>query len=257
MLPAAAAALGAAAVFALLPGSGKSAPQLQPALAELEHLLDQAGYGLTQIVLTGHRLTPDSDVFDAIDLGSTPTLLSFDSRAAQARVERLSWVERASIERVFPDRLDVHITERAPFAGWRLGSRTYLIDKTGRVLAAVAANAAPSLPRVAGEGAPAGAAALFALVSGYPALANRLEIAERVGERRWRLLLVGGGTVELPAEGVAEALARFPELAQAAARAGANEIDLRVAGRTLVRMWPESRQVVGQLSGARGGADGM
>jgi cell division protein FtsQ len=230
---------------------------LQPALAELERMLDQAGYGLTQIVLTGHRLTPDSDVFDAIDLGSTPTLLSFDSRAAQARVERLSWVERASIERVFPDRLEVHITERVPFAIWRLGSRTYLIDKTGRVLAAVAPNTAPSLPRVAGEGAPAGAAALFALVSGYPALANRLEIAERVGERRWRLLLVGGGTVELPAEGVAEALARFPELAHAAARAGANEIDLRVAGRTLVRMWPESRQVVGQLSGARGGADGM
>jgi cell division protein FtsQ len=124
MLPAAAAALGAAAVFALLPGSGKSAPQLQPALAELERMLDQAGYGLTQIVLTGHRLTPDSDVFDAIDLGSTPTLLSFDSRAAQARVERLSWVERASIERVFPDRLEVHITERVPFAIWRLGSRT-------------------------------------------------------------------------------------------------------------------------------------
>ena len=104
---------------------------------------------------------------------------------------------------------------------------------------------------------PTGAAALFALVSGYPALANRLEIAERVGERRWRLLLVGGGTVELPAEGVAEALARLPELAQAAARAGANEIDLRVAGRTLVRKGPESRQVVGQLSDARGGADGM
>jgi hypothetical protein len=106
MLPAAAAALGAAAVFALLSGSGKSAPQLQPALAELERMLDHAGYGLTQIVLTGHRLTPDSDVFDAINLGSTPTLLSFDSRAAQARVERLSWVERASIERVFPDRLE-------------------------------------------------------------------------------------------------------------------------------------------------------
>lgn len=220
-------------------------------------MLDQAGYGLTQITLTGHRLTPDSDVFDAIDLGSTPTLLSFDSRAAQARVERLSWVERASIERVFPDRLDVHITERVPFATWHLGSRTYLIDRTGRVLAAVAPNTAPSLPRIAGEGAAAGAAELLALVSMYPALAGRLAIAERIGERRWRLRLNDGVTVELPAEGVAEALVRLPELVQAAVRTNTNEIDLRVAGRTLVRRGPESRQVVGQLSDARGATDGM
>ena len=39
-------------------------------------------------------------------------MLSFDSRAAQERIERLPWVERASIERVFPDRLEVRITER-------------------------------------------------------------------------------------------------------------------------------------------------
>jgi cell division protein FtsQ len=230
---------------------------MPPALAEIERMLDQAGYGLTQISLTGHRLTPDSDIFDAIDLAATPTLLSFDSRAAQARVERLSWVERASIERVFPDRIEVHITERAPFAVWRLGSRTYLIDKTGRVLAAVAPSTAPSLPRVAGEGAAAEAAALFARLAEYPAFSRQIEMAERIGERRWTLRLAGGGVVELPAHGVAEALARVPELAETAARTGANEIDLRVPGRTLVRKGPGSRQVVGQLSDARAAAGGM
>ena len=118
-----------------------------------------------------------------LDLGNTPTVLSFDTRAAQARVESLSWVERASIERVFPDRLEVHITERMPFAVWQLGARHYLIDKTGRVLTAVAPNTAPSLPRLAGEGAATAAAALYALLAGYPALAHQVELAARAGRR--------------------------------------------------------------------------
>ena len=37
----------------------------------------------------------------------------------------------------------------------------------------------------------------------------------RIGERRWRLRLRDGVTVELPAEGVAEALVRLPDLMQA------------------------------------------
>ena len=41
-------------------------------------------------------------------------MLSFDSRAAQDRIERLPWVERASIERVLPDRLEVRVSERSP-----------------------------------------------------------------------------------------------------------------------------------------------
>ena len=129
-------------------------------------MIELAGYGLTQVSLTGHRLTPDSDIFDAIDLASAPTMLSFDSRATRKRESRpCPGSSKASIERVFPDRLEVHITERTPFAVWRLGGRHYLIDKTGRVLATVPPNTAPALPRVAGEGAAAEAAALFALCS--------------------------------------------------------------------------------------------
>jgi hypothetical protein len=36
-----------------------------PALAEIERLMELAGLGITQVSLTGHRFTVDSDVFDA------------------------------------------------------------------------------------------------------------------------------------------------------------------------------------------------
>jgi len=205
-----------------------------PALAEIERIIELAGFGLAQASVTGHRYTLDSDIFDALDLGSARTMLSFDTRAAQERIERLPWVERASIERVVPDRLEVRIVERTPFAVWRLGSRHFLIDRSGRVLAPVPGDTMPSLPRVAGEGAPAEAAHLFALLAGQPALARQVQLAERIGGRRWMLRLADGSTLQLPEEGEAEALARAVVVAGALGRP-ASEIDLRVAERTLVR----------------------
>ena len=256
ILPLTAVALAGAATVLVFAGSETARPTA-PALAEIEHMIELAGYGLTQVSLTGHRLTPDSDVFDAIDLASAPTMLSFDSRATRKRIEALPWVEKASIERVFPDRLEVHITERTPFAVWRQGARHYLIDKTGRVLATVPPNMAPALPRLAGDGAAAAAAGLLALLAGYPDLVRRIEVAERIGERRWTLRLLGGGAIELPADGVAEALARAAALAAIAREAGINEIDLRVAGRTLVREGRGGGQLAGHAADARVATGGI
>jgi cell division protein FtsQ len=235
-------ALAVAGIVAFLVYAGLARPLKSPApaLAEIERIIELAGFGLTQVSLTGHRYTLDSDVFDAIGLKTARTLLSFDSRAAQDRIEQLPWVERASIERVLPDRLEVRISERSPFAVWHLGNRSFLIDKSGRVLTAVPRNAMPSLPRVSGEGAATQAAGLFALLADHPTLAARVDVAERVGGRRWALRLADGGTVQLPARGAADALARALRVASARGPE-AGEIDVRVPERTLARA-PEGRK---------------
>ena len=221
-------------VFLALAGTAGPEHPTSRAMAELERMLDRAGFGLTQVHLSGHRYTLDSDVFDAIGLAASPTVLSFDSRAAQARIERLPWVERASIERVLPDRIDVHVSERRPFALWRLGTRHYLVDADGRVLGPTRPDAMPALPRIAGEGGPEAAAGLFALLSAYPPLLARVETAERVGSRRWRLRLADGGSIELPADGVDRALAQAAALAGRQALRG-HSLDLRVAARVILR----------------------
>jgi cell division protein FtsQ len=249
-------ALSAVGVIAFLVFAGLARPlnSPAPALAEIEQIIELAGFGLTQVSLTGQRYTPDSDIFDAIGLDSAHTLLSFDTRAAQDRIESLPWVERASIERVLPDRLEVRVSERAPSAVWRLGDRNFLIDKSGRVLSAVPADAMPSLPRVAGEGAATQASRLYALLADNPDLLARVDIAERIGGRRWTLRLTNGSTVQLPAQGEAEAIARALRVANAFG-SEASEIDVRVPERTLVRepegrkvtMGPEARRLTGGI----------
>jgi cell division protein FtsQ len=217
-----------------------------PALAEIERLIELAGFGLTQVSVTGHRYTVDSDIFDAIGLENAHTMLTFDTRAAQDRIERLPWVERASIERVLPDRLEVRIFERSPAAVWRRNGRTFLIDTTGRVLAAIPPDAMLSLPRVAGEGAAAKAAGLHALLAEHPQAMTRVEVAERIGQRRWALRLTDGGSVQLPAYGEAQAIARWLRVAEARGP-GAVEIDVRVEERTLVRA-PEGSKAALELA---------
>jgi cell division protein FtsQ len=229
----AAATVGAAAALGHIGGAERVSRASM--LGWLERLAETSGFGLQQVAVTGQRFTADGDIFDALDLGATRTLLGLNSRAAQARIEALPWVESASLERVFPDRLNITIVEREAFAIWQLGARYYLIDRSGRRLGALPAHALPALRRVAGEGAASEAAELFAALGRQPVLLARLEVAERIGGRRWTLRLAGGVAIHLPPDADAATLARASDLLGGARASMGSTIDLRVAGRILLR----------------------
>lgn len=180
----------------------------QPAAltAQIDQWLVAQGLGIEQISLEGHRYTPDADIFDALDLVNAGSMLRFSGTDAANRILRLPWVQRVQIRPLVPNGLHVIITERTPYAVWEHDGRHHLIDKTGHRLTTVGATAFADLPRVRGEGAPTASADLHATLSLFPAIAGRLERADRIGGRRWTLQLTGGITVQLPAEHEAAAL---------------------------------------------------
>jgi cell division protein FtsQ len=215
---------------------------LRSLLAEAEKLAVMAGLGIEQVSVVGHRFTPDGDIFDALRLNEARSIVGFDSHAAQQRIEALPWVASASIARILPDRLEVVITERVAAAVWQQDGKAHLIDRTGRVLGVVGNDMIPDLPRIAGRGAPAQWAALLEVLEQEPQILERLEIAERIGERRWTLRLAGAVGILLPEAGERSALERLTKL-ELLRRAGRGaEIDLRVAHRILVREAATQRQ---------------
>lgn len=226
--------------IALVAGLGIGAMEEAARLSgtpELERLARFAGFGIDQVVLEGHRMSFDGDIFDAMDLANVRTFAALDSAAVKARIERLPWIDTAELSRVYPGLLEVRVTERKPYALWSRADRRYLIDKTGRVLAAVSGEALPDLPRFAGEGAASEAAGLMQTVARYPAIASRLAEAERVSERRWTLRLMNGSTLVLPADnevGALEMLSRDVDLL-ALVTSGGNVLDFRGPGRVAVR----------------------
>ena len=74
------------------------------------------GFGIDEVVLTGHRNTADTEIYDALDLPHTLSLASFDNEAVRGRLERLPWIAAVEMRRVWPGRIEVHVAERRPFA---------------------------------------------------------------------------------------------------------------------------------------------
>ena len=175
-------------------------------IAAVDAKLGVWGLGIEQVTLSGQRYTSDNDIFAALDLANARSLLRFRGQEAAERILRLPWIERVQIRPIVPNALEIVITERTPYAVWDENGRRLLVDKTGHVLASVGAQAFAELPRIRGAGAPAAAADLHATLSIFPAIADRLTVAERVGDRRWTLELSGATRVDLPAEHETSAL---------------------------------------------------
>lgn len=230
---------------ALLAGGAALVRAVQPARS-VSLLRDWIAAGTSlpvrSIVVEGRSLTPEPRLREALGVSKGDKLLNVSLDAARARIERLTWVQHATLERRLPGTLVVQITERHPFALWQNGGKFVLIDRAGQVVAeADPAKDAAALPLVVGAGAPERAAALLDQLAALPALRARVAAAVRVGERRWNLRLNNGADVLLPEGAEAPAMARLMELhsAQALLDRPVQALDLRLPDRLVVRPLPE------------------
>lgn len=205
VLPLAIAAV-AAVTFSLLTEGGRQAREATPLVAYLGHGLERLGLGLSEVIVRGQRETLDSAIYDKLKLDDSRSIWLFDTAAARHRVEALPWVRRASLKRVFPDQLHIGIHERVPYAVWNNGSRSVLIDETGRVLGAVGARRTIDLPVIFGEGAAPHARSIVETVSRMPELRGKVAIYEWSANRRWSFHLKSGQRILLPETGLSSAI---------------------------------------------------
>lgn len=205
--------------------------------AQARDVLLELGFGIDQVSLTGHRYTPDSDIYAALELDKARTFAEFDAEAALRRLEGLPWVDTAQITRTYPSMLSVSIRERKPAVVWALKGRTFVVDGAGRVLGATGSPEGWHLPRISGEEANVEAAALFAALSRHPDIASTLAIAERIGGRRWSLHLSNGSRLELGADRELEGLSQIAanSMLRKALAGPAMIADVRTPGRPALR----------------------
>jgi cell division protein FtsQ len=157
-----------------------------------------AGLRVRNVVIEGRANTPEPLLRAEIGVNKGDPILGFSLELARQRVETLSWIEHASVERRLPDTIVVNIQERRPFAIWQNDGKFLLIDRAGQVVADQDVASFRGLPLVVGAGAPPSAATLIDALTARPALQQRVIAAVRVGERRWNLRLNNGVDVMLP-----------------------------------------------------------
>ncbi|MDZ7824553.1 MAG: cell division protein FtsQ/DivIB [Ahrensia sp.] len=162
--------------------------------------------------------------------------MSIDAAEAKLSLSKLPWVESARISKIYPDKLEIEIEERAAFALWQQGEAVTVIQADGKVIGGYAADARlAALPLLVGKGAEEEGRVFIDQVARYQDVAARVKAYIRVGTRRWDLRLDNGMTIRLPASGVDHALGRLTAMQ---AELGVFErdlaaIDLRVSDRTV------------------------
>ncbi len=201
-----------------------------------------SGLRVSQVVIDGRANTPELLLRAAIGASRGDPILGFSLEQARARIETLSWVEHATVERRLPDTLVVSLQERRPFAIWQNQGKYLLVDRSGQVVADQDVAQFRHLPLIVGRGAPGAAAELLDALTDRPALAEKVLASVRVGERRWNLRMAGGGDVMLPEGHEAAAIDRLVQLQQdhAVLDRPLVAIDLRLPDRLVLRPKPGS-----------------
>ena len=168
-------------------------------------------------------------------------ILSVDLDTAKTRLESVPWVRNASIERLLPDTLDVHLIERTPLALWQHGGKFDLVDQDGNVITNTDVATFQLLPQVVGDGAPEATPDLLTLLAAEPALQSHVTAAVRVGSRRWNIEFDNGIEVALPEDNTAAAWHHLAALDSSnhVLERNVQAIDLRLPDRMVLRVAPD------------------
>jgi cell division protein FtsQ len=168
----------------------------------------QAGLAIGEIVISGQALTSEQQVFDALGIQPHTSTLGFDVEAARQRIAELPAVATVTVRKTYPGDVEVILTEKTPVARWAVDGITFLIDGKGEQIGE-AAGSYTDLPLVIGDGAADDALVMIRALDGFPLLQEGLVALSRIADRRWDLIYDTGLRVQLPEQGVAQAMTRL------------------------------------------------
>jgi cell division protein FtsQ len=194
------------------------------------------------VVIEGRANTPEPLLRAAIGISPGDPILGFSLEKIRADVERLSWVEHATVERRLPGLVVVSLQERRPFAIWQNQGKFQLVDRTGQVVNQDISQFR-KLPLIVGIGAPAAASVILDLLTDRPSLGEKVSASVRIGERRWNLHLTNGTDVLLPEGHEKDALDRLIQLERdhALLDRPMSAIDMRLPDRLVLRPKADSK----------------
>ena len=225
--------------------AGGHLPAVNDQITDLRDAAANAvGFSVASIALTGQKQISREDVLTAAGITGRTSLLFLDADSARRKLKANPWIAEATVLKLYPDRLQISITERQPFALWQKDGQLSVIAEDGTVLEPYVARRFTGLPLVVGAGAKRRAKDILALIGHYPEIGSATAAAVLVAERRWNLRLKNGMDVRLPETGVETALATLVDLDREKKLLSRDitAIDLRLPDRVTVRLSEEAAQ---------------
>src|SRR3984885_7552397 len=173
---------------------------------------NSVGFRIAAISLTGSKEVSREEILTTAGVTGHASLLFLDADAARAKLMSNPWIGDAAVLKLYPDRLQITVTERQAFALWQKDGRVSVIAPDGTVLEPFVEGRYVGLPLVVGDGAQKQAKDFVAIIGRYPDIRSMVRASILVAERRWNLRLINGIDVRLPETDVDAALHRLVDL---------------------------------------------
>jgi cell division protein FtsQ len=173
---------------------------------------NSVGLRITAVSLTGSKEVSREEILTTAGVTGRASLLFLDADAARDKLLANPWIGDAAVLKLYPDRLQITVTERQAFALWQKDGRVSVIASDGTVLEPFVESRYMTLPVVIGKGAEHAAQDFLAVLDRHPDVRTLTRASILVAERRWDLRLLNGIDVRLPETGVEDALNRLVQL---------------------------------------------
>lgn len=154
------------------------------------------------------------DIRESLPLDFPMTAFDLDLEVMRAGIAAMDVVDSVDVI-VRSGVLQINVTERAPAVVWRSLEGLMLLDSDGhRVMPILDRAMQPDLPLVAGMGADRHIVQALEILSATGPMAARVRGIERMGDRRWDLVLDRNQRILLPEQNPISALERVIALSK-------------------------------------------
>ncbi len=215
----------------LLPDAQKSGRDF------VKNRLVKMGFVVEHVDVIGEGAISENDVRRALGISGGDYLFEANLKQAQSRIEDITWVERAVVRRLWPDRIVVQIIERKPYALWQNNGEFFLVDDKGTIISAASMEAYPNLNLIVGPDAPANYADFKRDLSEYSLIVSRATALVHHNTGRWDIILDNGEMrIKLPADNFRDRLSHLQKLQNSHLVLDRNigVIDLRLSDRIIL-----------------------
>lgn len=178
--------------------------------SKIDEMLIKLDLRVLNIMITGIDKLESEKVIEASGLNIGDNIFLVKLSETKDLIEKMTWVKNATITRSLPNTILIDIEEERPEALYIVGDSRYLISASGKLLTKVNTDEEASGYIITkGKNANFGFREIVSLVQKHNVLYSQLEGVEKISNRRWNLILSSGCVVQLPEEGIAEALEAF------------------------------------------------
>lgn len=206
---------------------------------------DRPEFMVSLLRIEGASAELQDDIQEALPIDLPLSQFKLDMDGLRAELIGLDPVLDAEVRIKAGGVLLLKVTERTPAVAWQTDGGIEVLDATGhRVATLHNIETAGALPLIAGPGAQKVVPEALTLIAAAAPITDRLIGLNRIGNRRWDVILTDDQVISLPEAAPVAALDRA--LAMHAAKdvlsRDVRVVDLRIADRPVLRLSPEARR---------------